>query len=156
MEKRHFSLEMKESAKWSEWVQIAFGIICIVISIVLIFSLIKTASDKSSWIGIYFLVLFGIFQIWSGFGFAEKFIELESGKIRLKKSSIARPRVINAVEIEKIEAFPLNTIFRLKNNSKINLRFGINYPERNVAIVHELYLFAEENKILFEEKNELL
>jgi hypothetical protein len=156
MEKKHFSLEMKESAKWAEILQIAFGILCITISIFLIVLILKSASKESPWIGIIFLAIFGFFQIWSGFGYAQKFIEMENGIIRLKINSISRIKVINASDIEMIESFPLNTIFRLKNRSKINLRFGMNYPGRIEEIVSELILFAEANKIVFEIKDDIV
>jgi hypothetical protein len=152
----HFSLEMKESTKWANILQITFGIICTGISILLTIFLIKASSKESSWIGIIFLIIFGIFQIWSGLGYAQKFIEIENGIIRIKINSIGRTIEINASDIESIESFPLNTIFRLKDKSKINLRFGLNYPERIEAIVTELILFAEENKLLFEYKDEIV
>lgn len=156
MEKRQFSLEMKDTTKLNDILQIGFGLICIVVSIVLTIYLIKSASDKSTWIGIYFIAAFGIFQIWSGFGFARKFIEIDSDKIILRKNSFFRARKIPASEIEKIESFPLNTIFRLKNKSRVNLQYGINYPERIEAIVNQLFLFAEKNKIVFENIEEIV
>lgn len=156
MEKRLFSLEMKDSTKLNEILQIGFGIICIVVSIVLTIFLLKSASDKASWIGIYFIAAFGIFQIWSGFGFARKFIEIDNDKIRLRKNSFFKTREIIASEIEKIESFPLNTTFRLKNKSRVNLQYGINYPERIEAIVNQLFLFAEKNKIVFENIEEII
>ena len=156
MEKGQFSLEMKDSTKLSAILQIAFGIVCISISIVLTIFLKKSASDKSSWVGIYFITAFGIFQVLAGFGFARKYIEFESDKIRLKKNSVFKTREIHASEIEKIESFPLNTIFRLKNNSKINLQYGTSFPDRNKAIVDQLFIFAEKNKIAFENIEEIV
>jgi hypothetical protein len=154
MEKKRFSLDIKESARWEEWVQIVFGAICIIVFAGLIIYNLKSASDKSTWTGIYFLFLFGIYQIWAGFGFAKKFIEIGSDKIRLKKNSIGRINEINASDIERIESLPLNVIFRLRNNSKIVLRFGVSYPGRIEAIENELLLFARENKLIFEIKEE--
>jgi hypothetical protein len=157
MKKKYFSLDLKETAKWAEWVQIAFGIICIIISIMLTIYILKSdAFKKSTWPGICFLVIFGFFQIWSGLGFAKKFIEIGIATIKLKRNSIGPTKEIKAADIERIESFPLNTIFRLKDSSHINLRFGVNYPEQIAVIVEELSLFAEENKLIFEHKDDII
>lgn len=157
MEKKYFSLDMKETTKWAEWFQIVFGIICIIISIMLTIYILKSdAFKKSTWPGICFLVIFGFFQIWSGLGYAKKFIEIGSATIRLKRNSIGLTKVIKASDIERIEALPLNTIFRLKDSSFINLRFGVTYPEQIEDIVLQLSSFAEENKLIFEHKDDII
>jgi hypothetical protein len=154
MEKKRFSLDMKESAKWAEILQLIFGMICIIVSVFLVINISESAtSEQSSLTGIYFLIIFGIYQIWAGFGYSKKYIEIGNVSIRLKLNSIGRSKDISYSDIEKIEFYPLNIIFRLNNNSKINLRFGISNPERNEEIINQLSLFAEENKVLFEQKD---
>jgi hypothetical protein len=156
MKNKYFSLDIKETTKWAEWLQIAFGIICILVSILLTVYILKSdAFQKSTWPGICFLIIFGFFQLWSGFGFSKKYIEIGSGEIKLKRNSIGRTKVIKATDIERIEVFPLNTIFRLKNNSNINLRFGVTYPEQIEDIVLALSSFADENNLKFEHKDDL-
>jgi hypothetical protein len=55
-----------------------------------------------------------------------------------------------ADNIERIEIFPLNVIFRLKNRKKILLRFGTTYYEENEKIIDEIVGFAELNNVPFE------
>lgn len=154
MEKKRFSLDLREPVRWTEIVQLIFGIVCIVITILILNGLSRAESpEKSSLTGIAFLFIFGIYQIWAGIGYARKFIEFETVSLNLKINSIGTIKHIQSSDIERIEVFPLNIIFNLKNNSKINLRFGTNMPEKNEEIVNELVTFAEANKITFEIKD---
>lgn len=60
------------------------------------------------------------------------------------------PVEMPAMEIEKIELFPLNVIFFLKTKKKILLRFGTTYHETNEKIKDEILRFAGLNKITLE------
>lgn len=153
MEKKRFSLDLREPVRWTEIIQLIFGIVCLVIAILLLISLSRSESpERSSLTGIAFLFIFGIYQIWAGIGYARKFIEFEGSLLNLKINSIGKVKHIQSSEIEGIDVYPMNIIFRLNNNSKINLRFGTNMPERNEEIVNELVAFAEANNITFEIK----
>lgn len=86
----------------------------------------------------------------SGFGRTIIYIEIGTEDIRLKKNPVLPPVKMTAEEIERIELFPLNVIFFLKNNKRILLRFGNSYQETNEMVKDEIIGFAESNKIPLE------
>jgi hypothetical protein len=154
MEKKRFSLDLREPVKWTEILQLIFGICCFVITIITLISLSRSAeAERSSLTGIVFLFVFGIYQVWAGLGYARKFIEFAGTEIILKLNSVGGVKHYISSDIKKIELYPLNTVLHLNSGSKINLRFGINTPERNEKIADEIIAFAEANNISFELKD---
>ncbi len=87
MEKNYFSLELHRSNKITRIFQLIFGIICIGVALIwLILNFSTLKSNVSLWITILFLVGFGYYQIISGLGKSEKFIEISESSIRIKKN----------------------------------------------------------------------
>lgn len=151
MEKQYFSLEINENNKVTKIFRLLFGVVCVAVSIFwLIFNIKSLKSDGTLWITIIFLSGFGFFQIWSGLGYATKFIEIGSDYIRLKKSAVLPAKLINTEDIEKIELFPLNVIFHFKSGQKTLLRFGTTYPERIELTKDAITEFASSNNINLE------
>jgi hypothetical protein len=157
MEKKIFLLEPKENSRVVKIIQIIFGITCIVISAYwMLFNIRSLNTNPSLWITIAFLVAFGTYQILAGFGRTIKYIEAGSEKIVLKQNSFL-PRIeIRASDLDRIEFFPLNINFLLKNKRKITMRFGTIYTEIIKPVEDAVIEFAELNKIPFEVKNEEL
>jgi hypothetical protein len=151
MEMKHFYLGTFENSKLIKLFRIVFGAVCITVAVFwLIFNIKAIKTDGTLWITIIFLTGFGVYQIWSGLGFATRFIEIGSLEIRLKKNSILAPVQIVAGDMERIEIFPLNVVFYLKSRKRILLRFGTTYHEVNEKILDEIIGFAERNKIPME------
>lgn len=156
MEKKSFSLEMNESNSLTKVFKFILGVLCIAIAIYwIIFNLKMSAIDWSSWVSSAFLGLFGLFMIWTSFGYGYNFIEFERDIIRLKNNSFLPVKEIKSTEIEKIIIYPLKFIIRLKSAKSILTRLGISDIERNENIKDELMKYAESNKILLEIKNEM-
>lgn len=157
MEKKVFLLEAKDNPKVVKILQIIFGIVCIIISIYwMIFNIRSLNSETTQWITIIFLVSFGIYQILAGSGKTLRYIETESYRIVLKQNSFL-PRInIRSSDIDRIEFFPLNINFHLKNSRKITLRFGTSFTEIIGPVEEAVIEFAELNKIPFEVKGEEL
>lgn len=148
---KHFYLGTFENSKLIKLFRIVFGAVCITVAVFwLIFNIKAIKTDGTLWITIIFLTGFGVYQIWSGLGFATRFIEIGSLEIRLKKNSILAPVQIVAGDMERIEIFPLNVVFYLKSRKRILLRFGTTYHEVNEKILDEIIGFAERNKIPME------
>jgi hypothetical protein len=155
MEMKYFSLGSVENSRLVRIIQIIFGVICFAVAIFwLIFNARSLKADGTLWITIIFLSGFGFYQIWSGLGFATRFIEINSDKIRLKKNIILPVLDIPAVDIQKIELFPFNLIFYLKTKKRILLRFGTTYHDTNEKIKDEILIFSELNSINLELKEE--
>lgn len=148
MTKRYFSLEITDDNRLTKIFRIIFGLLCTGIS--LYWTAYNLRSEKSigtQWITVAFLIAFGVFQIYAGLGFAVKFIELSSDRIRLKKNSVMPAIELYSYQIEKIDLFPLKVLFFLKNGKKVLLRFGIGDPDRVEDIKKEIIGFADTKSV---------
>lgn len=155
MDKRYYSLEVNKSNKLTRSFQLIFGIVCVIVALVwLVLNFKSLGSSGTLWITIIFLIGFGYYQIISGLGKAEKFIEIDKDSIRLKRNSFLPPAVLNADEIEKIEIFTLNLIFFMRQNRTTILRFGTTYTENVEPIKDSIKKFATANSIGLDEKIE--
>lgn len=151
MEKKYFSLSSVENSKLVKIIQIVFGILCFIVAVYwLNFNLKSIKTDGTLWITIAFLMGFGFYQIWSGLGKATRFVEIDSDKIRLKKTIFLPLVVIAKEEIERIEVFPFNLKIFLKTNKSINLSLSSSFYETNASIKDAVTDFAELNSISFE------
>ena len=96
MEKKYFSLGSSQPGPFMKIIRIVFGLISIAVTIAwLILGPESMRSSGTFWITIGFLMLFGIAQIWTGFGKAVRFIEITQDSILLKKDSIFPTVVMN-------------------------------------------------------------
>ena len=128
MNKNYFSLEVNKSNRLTRVFQLILGIICIILAIGWLIINYKTLSTNYTlWLTVLFLLGFGYFQINTGLGKGEKFIETGGDILKLKINSLFPAREIKADEILKTQIFPLSTIFLLKSGKKVILRFGTTY-----------------------------
>jgi len=148
---KHFALGTTENSRFINIIRLIFGIICILVAAFwLHYNLNALKTDWSLWITIIFLLGFGIFQILAGLGKTDRFIDIHEKEILLKKNSLLPLRTLKAEELEKIELFPLNTIFFLRNGKRVMLRFGSTFYETNEKVKDEIYVFADTNNIPLE------
>ena len=155
MEKQYFSLEISESNRLTKIFQLIFGIICIVVAVFwLIYNIKSIKTNGTLWITIIFLVGFSFYQINAGLGRGTRFIEIGQNRIRLKKNSLFPAQEIKAEEIEKIESFPLNLIFFVKQGKTVILRFGTTFTDKIEPIKNGIKNFASTNNISVEFKTE--
>jgi hypothetical protein len=147
----YFQLSNSDKNRFISVLKILFGVACIAVGI---YWAIYSKTTGYEWLTILFLLGFGFYEIWSGFGKAERYIEIEKTFIRLKKTIFLSTKHIEASEIVKIEIFPLNINFYLKKDAKIILRLGTTYIEMNEKIVDALIKFAEQNVIDLELQTE--
>jgi hypothetical protein len=155
MENKFFSLEMRENNILIRIFQIILGIICLFIAVFwVIYNIQSVKADGTLWITVAFLCGFGAFQIYSGLGYADKFIEFGDDRIRLRKNSLLPVLLIKGEQIEKTEVFPLKVLIILKSSKKILIRFGVTDTEKVELIKDEIITFASANNINLEIKNE--
>lgn len=151
MHLQYFSLEITENNKFTRVFRFLLGIVCIIVAFFWVFynvHLLET--DKILWVTIIFLLGFGFYQLWAALGLSAKFIEIGTDHIRMKKNAFLPAAGIPAPEIAKLEIHPLNIIFHLSSEKKINLRLGTTYFEINEQIIDSIIAFAEENNVPFE------
>lgn len=155
METGFFSLDISSGNRFTRVFQIIFGVICLVVAVIwLIINIGEIRSTGSFWITILFLSGFGVYQIRSGMGRASRFIEIGNEKIRFRKSSFLKPGELAADGIEKIEFYPLNIIFIMRNRKPEIIRFGTTYTDIIAPVREKIEEFATLHGITVEERNE--
>ena len=151
MESRYFSLGNVDKNRLVKVIRIIFGAVCFAVAIFwIIFNIRSKDNTGTNWITILFLTGFGFYQVWSGIGKADRFIEILGDKILLKKDIFLKAKHIEANETEKICFYPLKIVFIMKSGKTILLRLGTMYYESNEKITDELGKYAEENQITTE------
>jgi hypothetical protein len=157
MEKKHFSLEMRDNNRLVRIFQVIFGLACLAIACYwLVYNIKSVKSDGTLWITVIFLAGFGAYLIWTGFGHGYRFIEFSGDTIKLKKNSFLPAVEIIAEEVELIEIYPLKFVVRFKSTKTILTRFGVSDIEKVELIKDEIVKFAADHNIPNDLKNELL
>jgi len=157
MENQYFSLELNKGSKLTRIFQLLFGIVCGLVAIIwTILNISRLKSDAALWITIILLFCFAYYQVMSGLGLAEKFIEISTSTIKIKKNSLFPAQKIASSDIEKIEMFPLNIVFFLRSGKKVILRFGTTFPDVIEPVTKSIDSFCSINNTPLEFKNEVL
>jgi len=155
MNENYFSLEVSKSNRLTRIFQLILGILCIVIAFGwLITNYSSFNLNKSLWLTIIFLLGFGYFQINSGLGKGDKFIEIGEDKLRMKTNSVLPVRELNASGISKTEIYPLSVVFILKSGKKEKVRFGTTYPDMLDPLRQCIEEFCTRNNIESEIRKE--
>ena len=157
MNGNYFSLEVGKSNRLTRIFQLVLGILCIGIALGwLITNFSSFDANRSLWLTIIFLLGFGYFQINSGLGKGDKFIEIGEDKIRLKRNSVLPVRELHVTEIAKTEIYPLSVVFFMKSGKKDKLRFGTTYPDIINPVRQSIEDFCARNNIESEIRKEEL
>ncbi len=157
MEKAYFSLELNRSNKLTKVFHLVLGIVCMGIALVwLILNFSTLKSSISLWITIVFLAGFGYYEVISGLGKSEKFIEVSNSSVRIKLNLLFPAQELKADEIDRLEVFPLNIVFFLKSGKTVFLRFGTTYTDIIEPVKKSIKSFCNRNNLKFEIRNEEL
>jgi hypothetical protein len=151
METKYFSLGPSENSSILKIIRIIFGAVCIAIAIFwMIFNIRSEKSDRTLWVTVLFLSGFGSYQVMAGLGRTLRYIQIFSDKIILRKNSLLPLKEMPALNIKKIEVFPLNLVFYFKDGGKTILRFGTTFTDNIEPVKSGLEEFAILNNIDFE------
>ncbi len=155
METGFFPLDISSGNRFTRLFQIIFGIICLAVAVIwLILNISEIKSAGSFWITLLFLAGFGIYQIRAGMGLASRFIEIGDERIRFRKSSFMRLQELRAGDIEKIEFYPLNMVFIMRDRKPEIIRFGTTYTDIIEPVRGKTLEFAGRYGIPVEERTE--
>jgi hypothetical protein len=155
MESNHFSLEVNKSNRLTRVFQLVFGLICALVAIIwAILNINALKSNASLWITIILLLGFAYYQVMSGAGLAEKFLEVNKSSIKLKKNSLLPAREMSASDIEKIEIFPLSIKFLLRSGNPVILRLGTTFTDIIDPIIKSVETFCHVNNVSVEHRIE--
>lgn len=157
MENKYFSLEVNRNNKVIRIFQIVFGIICAALAVVwLIMNLDSLKSNSTLWFSIIFLLGFAWYQINSGLGKGDKFLQIGQTTLKFKKNSLFPARELNVSEIKKIEIFPLSMVIFLISGKKNIMRFGTTYTDVIEPIKKGIENFCTLNNLELEFRKEEL
>jgi hypothetical protein len=157
MENRYFSLEINKGSRLTRIFQLLFGFVCALVAVVwTILNISTLKSNAALWITIILLFGFAYYQVMSGLGLAEKFIEISPSAIKLKKNSLFPAHKLSSADMEKVEIFPLNIVFFLRSGKKVILRFGTTFPDVIEPVNESIDSFCSINNIPLELKKEEL
>jgi len=136
---------------------IIFGIMCVFTAGWWAIYLIKYPdSEKIFWAGSIFLLLFGIYQVYAGLGFAKRYIKKENNNLIIRQSSLLPPKNIKAQDISSLVIRTYDIVINLANNSRIRIKPGLKYPEQGQKVINLITDYAKENNIEVSYKNESL
>lgn len=125
-----YSLEQNQSTKSGKAIRLIFGITCIVLAFCWL--IINLQNDISGWYSILpllFVALFGLYMILNGLGKTDKYIEISRDSITFKQNAIFPAKIINTIDIQRIEIHPLSIVFYQFGDRKTIFRFGTSFQE---------------------------
>ncbi|MDR2887834.1 MAG: hypothetical protein LBV26_07550 [Bacteroidales bacterium] len=155
MDTNRFQLGNSDTSRFVNILKVFFGGACIAVGIYLaVCGAGDLGNTGSAWITVMFMLGFGFYEIWSGLGKAERYIEIGCTFVRLKKNIFLPAAHIEVSEIDRICIFPLKVSFYLKKGTKVVLRFGTTYIETNEKIIDAIARLAEHYSICLECRDE--
>jgi hypothetical protein len=154
METIRYSLDNKESSGFVRLLQIIFGVACIAVSLWWAWFIIKSSDNDSYWLATLFMLFFGTFQIYSGLGYAAKFIVLHNNSIEFKKAAIGIKEQVEASRIEKIEILPLSVKILMKDKRSFVISFGMSIASTIDSIKDKLIEWSGRNNVEIVEKTD--
>lgn len=155
MTEKRISLELRDNNKLVRSIQVIFGLVCIAISVFwLIYNSNTEGGTGTLWLTLLFLTGFGIFQIYSGLGYAQKYIEFGGKSLKVKSNSLLPVVEMDADDIELAEVFPLKIHLNLKNGKKVLIRLGVTDNEKIDLVKDEITRFVTDYNVPLEIKNE--
>jgi hypothetical protein len=145
---KRYSLESRENGRIVKILQIIFGIACIITAGWWAVFMMKSDESGNYWIATLFMFLFGTFQIYSGLGYASKYIIIGSDTLSIRKTAIGKEQIVSHSEIERIEILPLSVKLILKSGANITISFSVTLAEGIDHIKDAVSTFGSENKII--------
>jgi len=151
MEPEKISLDVRESTKLNRYLQLFFSLICFVVAVWFLLKLISTGTlSGSNSIAVVFLLLFGVWELLSGFGITQRYLVFSGDAITIKHRFFARPVVFRPDNIKIIVFKPLSFSIVGCNDKKTIIRLGNYYQERTLKILESVSDFCKTNHVLAE------
>lgn len=149
-----YSLDNKETSPVVKVLQILFGVACLLVAGWWAVYMISSEENNGYWIATLFMLGFGAFQIYSGLGYAAKYIVIDGNSLTVKKSALSRKTTLASNEIRKIEILPLSVNLVLATGQAITISFVMSIAGSIDSIKDAMIGFAEKNSIEFEERSD--
>ncbi|MBS0009880.1 MAG: hypothetical protein KFF49_00620 [Bacteroidales bacterium] len=158
MEERNIRLGEREDKALVKIMIIIFGVLCLFTAAWWAVFLIRYPdNEKIFWAGSIFLFLFGMYQVYSGLGFAGKYIRIERDNLLIiRQNSLFPPKKIEPGHIRQLEIRSMDMLIHMYDSSRIRIQLGLRYPDLGQKLKDLITAYAEENNIEIFYKNEPL
>lgn len=148
---KYISLDLRPEKLFVRVLMVIFGFMCLFTSGWWALFIIRNPDSQNGfWAATIFLVLFGLYQIYSGLGKAEKYITIDNDKLTIRQHSFLMAKEFSPLTLDHIEIRRMDILFILKNDSKYRLKLGLKYPDLGESIRDEITIFANENNLRIE------
>jgi hypothetical protein len=157
MSEEYIPLGEKENKLAVRIIIIIFGLLCIFTAgWWIVFLLRYPDNEKIFWAGSIFLLLFGLFQLYSGLGYARRYVKRENNNISIRQSSLLPARRLSSEDIKKLEVRSYDMVLHLNDSSRIRIKLGLRYPDLGQKVRDFIIEYAEINNIEIFYKNDAL
>ena len=148
MKYQYIQLDDKPEKKFVSVFLVIFGFLCLFTSFWWALFLIRVPENENVfWLGTIFLLLFGIYQIYSGLGFAKRYLIIEDKSITIRQNSIMPSKKMLIDSLIKIEVRSMDIKFYLKEDKFFRFRLGLKYPDLGESVKSRIVEWSEEYKI---------
>ncbi|HDZ41632.1 MAG TPA: hypothetical protein ENH59_08140 [Bacteroidetes bacterium] len=157
MSEQTISLGEREDKPLVRIMIVIFGLLCIFTAGWWTVFLVKYPdNEKIFWAGSIFLFLFGIFQVYSGLGYAKRYVKRENGNITLRQNSLLPAKKVSSDQIRQLEIRSYDMVLHRNDLPRIRIKLGLRYPDLGQKVRDFIIDYAEENNIEIFYKNEAL
>ncbi len=157
MDEQTILLGEKEDKSLVRIMVVIFGALCIFTAGWWAVFLIRYPdNEKIFWAGSIFLLLFGIYQVYSGLGYARRYISRKNGTIIIRQNSLLPSRKIQSEQINQLEIRSFDMVFHINDSSRLRIKLGLKYPDLGQRVRDFVTDYAKANNIEIFYKNEPL
>ena len=147
MKETRYSIDLHENRRLEKAGRILLGAVSLVVTGWYFYSIIgTTASGISSLVAMAFLLLFGLWMIFSGLGYTNRYIIVADERITLRQEFYRPPLVFTPGSLRAVEFRPLTIIF-ITESGNVSLRLGTYWHENTARILEAVEEFCRNNSV---------
>ena len=147
MKESRYSIDLHENRRLEKTGRILLGAVCLVVTGWYFYSITGTsAAGTSTWVAVAFLLLFGLWMIFSGLGYTNRYIIVSDEKITLRQEFYKPPAVFTPGSLLAVEFRPLTIIF-ITESGTVSLRLGTYWPENTARILEAVDEFCRQHSV---------
>jgi hypothetical protein len=147
MKETKYSIDLHENRKGEKAGRIVLGAACLAVTGWYFYSINGTAaSNTTTWVAIAFLMLFGLWMIFSGLGYTSRYIIVAEDRITLRQLFYKPPVIFTPGSLRAVEFRPLTIIF-ITETGNVSLRLGTYWPENTARILEAVEEFCRHNSV---------
>ena len=148
MKYEYIRLDDKPDKKFVSFFLVIFGFLCILTSGWWALFLVRVPEyENIFWPGTIFLLLFGLFQVYSGLGFAKRYLIIEETCLTIRQNSLLQAKKLTKNSISKMEIRSMDIKFYLNNSNIFRFRLGLKYPDLGESVKTRIIAWSEENNV---------